>query len=268
MHPSVRPVPDPVLRADPRDRLNQLCDISDWRGGPMVDALMELGEPVVVHRKAWEYGKMISGLRRLGAVRPDAVGLSVGAGAEHPLFLLANHIERMVATDLYGSEEGWGWGRDFMADPARYAPFPFREGHLEVHDMSGLDLAFPDATFDLVYTLSSIEHFGGHEAAAQAMREMSRVTKPGGIVCVVTELLLSRATAPELFTFPDLQRYLIEGSDLRLADPVVDLRISESLLLHPEHMIKEGDRVSPHIVVTGWGETDAVWTSVILFFRR
>ena len=234
----------------------------------MVDALMELGEPVVVHRKAWEYGKMISGLRRLGVVRPDAVGLSVGAGAEHSLFLLANHIERMVATDLYGSEEGWGWGRDFMANPASHAPFQFREGHLEVRDMSGLELAFPDATFDLVYTLSSIEHFGGHEAASRAMREMSRVTKPGGIVCVVTELLLSQATAPELFTFPDLQRYLIEGSDLRLVDPVVDLRISESLLLHPEDMVKEGDRVSPHIVVTGWGETKAVWTSIILFFRR
>lgn len=235
----------------------------------MVDALTELGEPVVVHRKAWEYGKMIGGLRRLGVVRPDAVGLSVGAGAEHSLFLLANHIQRMVATDLYGSgEEEWGWGRDFMADPARYAPFPFRQENLEVRDMSGLDLDFPDATFDLAYTLSSIEHFGGHEAAAQAMREMSRVTKPGGIVCVVTELLLSRATAPELFTFPELQHYLIEGSDLRLVDPVVDLRISESLLLHPEDMVREGDQVSPHIVVTGWGETSAVWTSIILFFRK
>lgn len=268
VHSSVQPVPDPVLRADPRSRLNQLCDISDWRGGPMLDVLWELGEPPLIHRKAWEYGKMIGGLRRLGVVRPDACGLSVGAGAEHPLFLLANYIERMVATDLYTTEQDWGWGEDFMSDPAKYAPFAFRGEHLEIRDMSGLDLGFADETFDFVYTLSSIEHFGGHETASQAMREMCRVTKPGGIVCVVTELLLSRATAPELFTFPELQSYLIEGSELQLVDPVVDLRISESLLAYPEDMVKEGDGVSPHIVVTGWGETKAVWTSVILFFRK
>lgn len=234
----------------------------------MIAVLHELGEAVRIHRKAWEMGSCIAGLQSLGAVTPDAVGLSVGAGAERALFWFANHVEKMIATDLYTSEDGWGWGRDFLRHPSKYAPFPYREDHLEVRNMSGLALEVPDGSIDFVYTLSSIEHFGGHDAAQQAMREMARITKPGGSVCVVTELLLSRAEAPELFTFPDLQRYIIEGSSLRLAEPLVDLRISNSLLQYPVNMLTESDSVSPHIVVTGWGESKAVWTSVILFFRK
>lgn len=234
----------------------------------MIGVLQELGEPVRIHRKAWEMGSCIAGLQSLGAVTPGAVGLSVGAGAERSLFWFANHVDKMIATDLYTSEEGWGWGRDFLAHPSKYAPFPYQEDHLEVRNMSGLALEIPDESVDFVYTLSSIEHFGGHEAAQQAMREMARITRSGGTVCVVTELLLSRAEAPELFTFPDLQTYLIEGSPLTLTEPMVDLRISASLLQYPVNMLTESDSVSPHIVVTGWGDSQAVWTSVILFFRK
>lgn len=268
VHRSIQPVPDYVLRDRPRRAVNRICDISDWREGEMIAVLQQLGEAVRIHRKAWEMGSCIAGLRSLGAVRPDAVGLSVGAGAERTLFWFANHVGKMIATDLYRTEQGWGWGEDFLSQPAKYAPFPYREDHLDVRNMSGLALDIPDESVDFVYTLSSIEHFGGHEAARQALREMARITRSGGTVCVVTELLLSRAGAPELFTFPDLQRYLIEGSSLTLADPVIDLRISESLLLHPVHMVAEGDAASPHIVLTGWGESKAVWTSVILFFRK
>ncbi len=267
--PYVRPVPDPELRSDPRSGLNQICDISDWRDGRMLTLLTELGEPVRIHRKAWECGKCLAGLERLGAIRPDARALSVGAGAERPLFYLANHIERMVATDIYLNQDGlWGWGADFMNDPTKYAPFPFRREGLEVHDMSGLELKFPDASFDIVYTLSSIEHFGGHEAATTAMREMARVTKPGGVACIVSELLLSTEVAPDFFTLPDVREYLVEASDLKLIEPDIDLRISESLLAYPSHMGTDPPDASPHIVVTGYGDLSATWTSFILFFRK
>jgi SAM-dependent methyltransferase len=235
----------------------------------MLDVLEELREPVRIHRKAWEYGKSLHGLDRLGAIRRDAQGVSIGAGAERPLFYLANHVDRITATDLYESQaEPWGWGSDFLRDPGAYAPFPFRSDGLVVRNMSGLELEFPSSSLDFVYTLSSIEHFGGHEAARTAMQEMARVTKPGGVVCVVTELVLSQESAPELFTIDGLREYLVHGSDLKLADSHIDLRISESLLAHPVHLVKESDLVSPHIVLTGWGETGAVWTSVILFFRK
>ncbi|HXM55034.1 MAG TPA: methyltransferase domain-containing protein [Candidatus Dormibacteraeota bacterium] len=268
VQPYVQAVPDPVLRADPRDRLNQLCDISDWRAGPMLEHLAAMREPVRIHRKPWECGKCLAGLERLGMLRPDVTALSVGAGAERSLFHLANRVERIVATDLYLDQaDQWGWGADFLAEPARFAPFPYRREALQVLDMSGLDLRFPDASFDVVYTLSSIEHFGGHGAAAAAMREMARVTRPGGIVCVVTELVLSVTPAPDYFTLPELREHLVEASPLRLVEPEIDTRISESLLAHPVVPGRDPGDVSPQIVVAGLDGRTA-WTSVILFFRR
>lgn len=269
VHPSVRPVPDLRLRSEPRDGLNLLCDISDWRDGWMLHYLQELHEPVRIHRKAWEFGKCLAGFHRLGVIEPRAVGLSVGAGAERPLFWLASNIETIVASDLYVGEAGsWGWGDDFLDNPAGQAPFPYREDGLIVRDMSGLELEFATNSFDFAYSLSSIEHFGGHRAARQAMREMARVVKPGGIVCVVTELQLSQHGAAELFTYPELEEYVIRGSGLRLVEPQIDLRISESLLAYPSHMFEDPDDVSPRIVMSGWANTRAAWGSIILFLRK
>lgn len=277
LDPAIKAVPDGELRLDPRDRLNQICDISDWRIGPVLDKIRELNEPPRVHRKAWELAKCLLGLESLGVVREDAQGVSVGAGAESALFYLANKVRRMVATDLYESEkeqweseaDHWGWGSDFLRNPARYAAIPYREDHLEVLNMSGLDLRFDDNVFDFAYTLSSIEHFGGHEAARQSVREMARVVKPGGIVCVVTELQLDTGPkAGDPFTCADLREYIIEGNGLDLVEPEIDLRISESLLAHPVRHLVEPDSVSPHIVLTGWSGIPAVWTSIILFFTK
>jgi SAM-dependent methyltransferase len=267
VHPDITPVPDPVLRLDPRNRLNQLCDISDWRDGPMIRYCRELHEPVHVHRKAWEFVKCLDGLERLGVLSRDTRGLSVGAGAESPLFYLANRIQQVVATDLYEEQEGsWGWQTDFLHQPQKYAPFTYREEALQVQHMSGLELDFPDCSFDFAYSLSSIEHFGGHREAAQAVREMARVIRPGGVVCVVTELLLSDCASDEFFTVPDLREFVIEASGLEIAESDLDLRISESLLAYPVAVGVESDRISPHIVLSR-GPSE-VWTSVIVFLRK
>lgn len=269
VHPSIRPVPDTLLRQVPRDGLNLLCDISDWRDGRMLHYLAQIREPVRIHRKAWEFGKLLAAFEKLGVMQPDAVGLSVGAGTERPLFYLASTVKKMIASDLYVEQLGtWGWGAGFLENPAAHSPFPYREEGLEVVNMSGLDLRYPDDTFDFVYTLSSIEHFGGHEAARQCMREMARVVRPGGVVCVVTELQLSVASAPDIFTYPDLEEYLIRGSSLRLIEPGIDLRLSTSQLAFPSHMTIDPDDVSPRIVMTGWAGSAAVWGSIILFFTK
>jgi SAM-dependent methyltransferase len=275
LHPAIQPVPDWVLRRDPRERLNQLCDISDWRTGPFTDTLRDLEEPARVHRKAWEYAKLIVGLRALGVLTPDAQGVSVGAGAERTLFYLANHVARIVATDLYQEmADRWGWHQDFLTNPGRYAPFPFRRETLEVRDMSGTDLQFEDGTFDFAYSLSSIEHFGGASAAGRAVREMGRVLRPGGVVCVVTDLELTRRQTGEAFTFSTVEEAIIRDSGLELCEGDVDLRISESLLAHPVEMNFDTDQVSPHIVLSDWDPAatrpggGSVWTSIVLFFRK
>lgn len=269
VHPAIRVTPDPLVRADSRDGLNQLCDISDWRLGPMLRALAELHEDVRIHRKAWEFGKLLGGLQQLGCIHPGATGISVGAGTERPLFWLADRIQRIVATDLYETEIGkWGWGSEFLREKSCYWHWPYRREALDVRNMPGTQLDFPDGSFDFAYSLSSIEHFGGHEAARNSVREMARVTKPGGIVCVVTELLLSRNPTPERFTYEELRHFLLQGNGLALVEPEIDLRISESLLAYPKDMWREADDVSPSIVIKEDAYPDTAWTSIILFFCR
>ena len=87
----------------------------------------------------------------------------MGAGDERILFWLANHVGEVVATDIYGEGDfaGREAGGSMLVDPAAHAPFPYREDRLSVLWMDARELAFPDASFDVVYSLSSLEHFGG-----------------------------------------------------------------------------------------------------------
>jgi SAM-dependent methyltransferase len=260
----VRVQPDRVLRSHPRRGLNRLCDISDWRQGRFLEILQELREAPFIHRKAWEYGVCIEGMERLGLVRPDCSALAVGAGYERPLFYYANRLARMVATDIY---EGGAEGRpEMLTDPGQFAPFEFRRDRLEVHQMDGCDLEFDDGTFDFVFCLSSIEHFGSRKRIVDAMREMARVVKVGGAVCIITEYILNDATHPEYFTHDELQEYIIRSTSLQLAEPELDLSISESLLNHPIDLDSETDlHVAPHIVLAQAG---VIWTSLSLFFQK
>ena len=97
---------------------------------------------------------------------------------------------RVVATDMYEGRwqaEGAQRGRSSRRGSGQYAPFPYRTDRVSFMRMDGRALKFPDAEFDVVYSLSSIEHFGGLAGASAAMREMARVLKPGGILVVATE---------------------------------------------------------------------------------
>lgn len=49
---------------------------------------------------------------------------------------------------------------------------------------SALELPFPDASFDFVYTIGVVHHLPGTEAQLQAVREIERVLKPGGMLLV------------------------------------------------------------------------------------
>jgi SAM-dependent methyltransferase len=143
--------------------------------------------------------------------------LSVGAGHEAVLYWLANRTRYVVATDMYGGvwqSHGAREGDEtVLADPRQYAPFPYREDHLVFLKMDGTALAFADGTFDVVYSLSSIEHFGGLEGASRAVAEMARVLKPGGVVTLATEYLLEGPPHHEAFT-PAQVRLLLQHPDL------------------------------------------------------
>lgn len=257
-------------RSIPRD--TQLCELANpakWENEEWLDLLRSLGlsdDRLVMHRKPYEFTQLLFGCRRLGVLRDDAAFLSVGAGHEHVLYWLANHVRRVVATDMY--EGVWQGERAREGDPAvlenpdQYAPFPYRRDHLEFIRMDGRSLKFADGTFDVSYSLSSIEHFGGFAGAAQTMREMARVLKPGGILALATEYVISGPPQEETFQPAEIHA-LLQASGLALVEPI-DERVYQRYQSEPVDLADNPYR-SPHMTVR-LGET--VFTSVMAFLRK
>jgi len=185
-----------------------------------------------------------------------------------------------------------------LEDPAAHAPFPYREDHLEVRWMDARQLDFPDESFDVVFSLSSFEHFGGPDDVVAAAREMGRVLRPGGHAFVVTECfvrrhwsnaapvdlavklatfgarrrragLRRRAVVVEVFTPRELERLIVRPSGLELIQPL-DLALPEQSRvnitrtdgdgLHPE----SGD-YWPHVILKA---DRSLFTSVALPLRK
>jgi SAM-dependent methyltransferase len=254
------PVPELAV---PPYRLNVVCHPDAWDDPEWMMVFRSLGQELM-HRKAWEYTQCVFGLERLGALGPSTRVLGVGAGYEVPLFYFANRCALVVATDIYDGPPGSEGDPAFMDDPGRWAPFPYREDRLLVQRADGCDLPFAAGSFDVVYSLSSIEHFGGHGRAAQAMREMYRVLRPGGIACVATELILRGGPHDEYFLRDELDEYILHSSGLVPVEKLHETIPPREMLDDPVWIDGDISRL-PHIVL-GLGELR--WTSVIIFYRK
>lgn len=239
-------------------------------------------------------------LEDVGMLTGETEALAVGAGDERIVFWLANRLGRVVATDIYGSGEfaDREAGASMLTDPASHAPYPYREDNLEVLWMDGSQLDFPDGSFDVVFSVSSIEHFGGLSDIARSAREMARVLRPGGHAVILTEAyvakhplnsapvdfalrLLSlgrlrrRATARrragvDVLTVREIEKYIVKASGLRLAQPL-DLSLSAASWSNVATKHRDGrtetatGKFWPHIVLRFRGST---WTSVCLALQK
>jgi SAM-dependent methyltransferase len=176
----------------------KLCDLHDFEdpelGAVAREILPERDPMAQAERKVWEFAMLGLFLEDVGRLHDGTEALAVGAGDERILFWLANRIRRMVATDIYGEGKFAEHEADasMLIDPRAHAPFPYREDHLEVRWMDARKLDFPDASFDVVFSLSSIEHFGPPRAVMRAAREIGRVLRPGGHAFIATECFVRR----------------------------------------------------------------------------
>ena len=146
--------------------------------------------------------------------------------------------------------------------PEEYAPFPYRRDHLIFMRMDGRRLAFRDAAFDVVYSLSSIEHFGGMPGATETIREMTRVLKPGGVLALATEYVLHGPPHEDTFQPHEFAR-LIDQPLLQLVEPV-----DEAVYRRYEYAaidLHKNPYQAPHMVVRF---DDTVFTTVMVFLRR
>ncbi|MDQ3069536.1 MAG: DUF4214 domain-containing protein [Acidobacteriota bacterium] len=255
----------------PRDE--QLCELANpakWDNPDWMALLRSLGtlpdHKMAMHRKSYEFTQLLFGLDRLGCLRDDASVVSVGAGHECVLYWLANKVGRVVATDTYDGVWQTSMAREgdsrVLESPEDYAPFPYRRERLAFMRMDGTRLDFPDASFDIAYSLSSIEHFGGVAAARAAVDEMRRVVRPGGMLAVATEYILAGPQYHEGF-FPDQIREIFGIPGLELVQPI-DERVYERYAFSAVDL-RRNRHQTPHMVVADAG---SVITSVMVFLRR
>jgi SAM-dependent methyltransferase len=251
----------------------QLCELANpakWDNPAWLDILLSYrvipDHKEAMHRKGYEFTQLAFGLRQLGVLQDGARVLSVGAGHEAPAFWLANHAGRVIATDLYagawqsvGACEG---SARVLQRPEDFAPFPYRADRLAFMRMDGRRLGFRDATFDIAYSLSSIEHFGGILGASDAVREMARVLKPGGVLALATEWCIDGPGGDEIFT-PDEVRQLVTVPGLRLVEPIDD-RVWSRYRSEPVD-VERTPKKTPHMLLR---QGESVFTSVMLFLRR
>jgi SAM-dependent methyltransferase len=277
----------------------KLCDIRDF-DDPAVRARIDdivpgLEPPTHLHRKNWEYAMLTLFLEDSGVLREDARILSVGAGHETVLFWLANRVAKVVATDIYG-EGSFSEGeadRTMLNDPASFSPYPYRESHLEVRHMDAKQLEFPDDSFDAVFTLSSIEHFGSWADIRQASHEMGRVVRPGGVTYITTECFLGRSAltpfaqeatskvtggrmfgSMRVFTPESLVSEIVEPSGLELVQPL-DATPPETvpnvIMLEKDRPVASADGTPfPHVAVRAkrFGVHTQSWTSIGLALAK
>jgi SAM-dependent methyltransferase len=271
----------PVLRR----QYVKLCDLPDFADPDVRQRIRSIvpghEEQAEVRRKFWEYAMLTLFLEDVGKLTERTKALSVGAGHEEVLFWLTNKIGRVVATDIYGEGTFVEANDAMLTDPGSYAPYPYREERLDVCHMDARRLEFEDASFDVVFSLSSIEHFGSTRDVQQAASEIGRVLRPGGYAFIVTECFLSRhitnsrvlQTAVRLAT---RGRALEKATLRRRALDVFTPRELESLIVRPSglDLVQPLDRtLAPEtwdnvIVWSGPGQyepaTGEPWPHIIL----
>ena len=162
-----------------------------------------------------------------------------------------------------------------LRDPDSVARCAYNRRRLVVQCMDALDLRYEDETFDAVYSLSSIEHFGGLDGVRTALAEQCRVVKVGGVVAFTTEVIVNDADSFHdghlLLSTPDeidsVSRSipglsLIEPIDFSVSDRTKITAISLADALANS---QSGRTDYPHIVL----EQDGRWfTSIAVFLRR
>jgi SAM-dependent methyltransferase len=288
----------------------KLCDLADFDDAELRarihDIVPGLEAPADLHRKYWEYATLTLFLEDVGQRDDGTEILSVGAGHEEVLYWLSNHVGRVVATDIYGEGDFADREADhvMLSDPSTFAPYPYREDRLDVRRMDARALEFEDATFDVVFSLSSIEHFGTSQDIVSASNEIGRVLKPGGYAFIVTECFTGRhplnsklvqtairlvtlgrhcekATpwrrSIDVFTPKELLSRIVRPSGLRLVQPM-DLSLSaptrDNVVRCLGGRFEFPNEPFPHIVVEAQGSAlglrgrTASFTSIALAMQK
>jgi SAM-dependent methyltransferase len=274
---------EPEIEVDPASPPPGLCGLpapssyrhTDWRALHRDLATYSYDHHVFspnVHRKGWEWTQTLYGLQKLDMLRPEHSALGVGSGRESLIFWLGARISRVNSTDIYcntawATNDGREADPDILSNPQDFCPKPVDVERIKFMNMDGTQLGFRDDSFHFAWSMSSIEHFGGHDKSAQAVREMGRVVRPGGIVAITTEYLLAEEYQhPEYFNKDQVEQYLVKASpQLALVEPI-DFTLPPAEYLFDSVVVWEGVHKTRRHVVLNDGRVQ--WTSIMIFLRK
>lgn len=252
---------------------NKIAQVADLSNGEWKKTQGSMGDPFVMneesfHRKLWEYIHIVHVLKNAGYLYSQNRGLAIGAGREYILYFLAHKVNKIIGIDIYEGEFLGGEDeRDIPLRPEKFAPFLYPRENLDLIRMDSRQLEFENNSFDFVFSVSSIEHFGSKREIQKSINEMYRILKPGGICVITTELKLNRlgVNIPNTKIF-NLEKLLDMfkscGFDMMGEKPVVEIE-QESL----ENWVKLPEEIHkrPHVIMRSF---KTIFTSVLLAFTK
>jgi SAM-dependent methyltransferase len=253
------------INPNDKPKLNRLCYVEDSENSEVREILSSLQQDF--SKRSWEWVLAIVAMRRFGKLNNNSKAIGIASSKEPLLFYLANNVNHVYATDLYDSTKDIHTPSDFPENPKKYAPFPYKEGALTVLRMDATNLEFPPESFDIAFSISSIEHFGGknHSGALRCLKEIERVLKTGGIAVITTEYILNDKEHPEFFNRRTIYDDLINKLEkLQLVEPL-DLRITTGTL-DTAMGLYDTEGISHPDILLRYG--DLLFTSVMLVFQK
>lgn len=183
------------------------------------------------HRKYWEWGMGYKLLSELGYLDRGKVAIGLGTGYEPFAFILSNHLEKVIRTDYIDESNPFkdAYAEKINVRPGEYPPFlpkgiSYDETRLEFINLDATDMRqLKDESVDIVYSFSSIEHFGNRRenpphGAIRCMQESQRILKKKGICFGATEYQLTDGLHPEFFRHEDFIREIVESHSMQPVD--------------------------------------------------
>lgn len=152
-------------------------------------------QPLLLHRKLWEWSFISQALFERDMLRPGRRGLGFAVGREPLASLFASYGCEIVATDLGeddAKQTGWIDSRqhaaalDAVNDRAICPPEEFRRRvSFRPVDMKRIPRDLHG--FDFVWSSCSFEHLGSLRLGERFVYDMTRCLKPGGVAVHTTE---------------------------------------------------------------------------------